>query len=220
MPEEPGRRRFPRFAIHVPLLYAPQTPWPASLGAGWTRSLSEGGATVELSGRLRPGTLLRLLLKSGQAPIEAEALVVWTGGRFPDGGGLVYGLAFTQIAPDQVLALRAMFGPPSVMRQAGVRMLLDVPVTCHPRNPAGPPLLGRTGNVSRNGLFLRLPQLLPPDTTLEVTLHASRNPITVDGSVVWVEPPEIWKPGESIGHGLRFTALDWPTLVSLGLLLV
>jgi hypothetical protein len=61
---------------------------------------------------------------------------------------------------------------------------------------------------------------LPPDTTLEVTLHASRDPLTVDGSVVWVEPPEIWKPGESIGHGLRFTALDWSTLLSLGLLLV
>jgi len=220
MLEEPGRRRFPRFVIHIPLLYAPQSPWPTSLGAGWTRSLSEGGVTVELSGRLRPGTLLRLLLKAGQAPIEVEALVVWTGGRFPNGGGLVHGLAFTQITPDQVLALRAMFGPPSIMRQAGVRMPLDVPVTCHPRNPAGPPLQGRTGNVSRSGLFLRLPQLLPPDTTLEVTLHASRDPLTVDGSVVWVEPPEIWKPGESIGHGLRFTALDWSTLLSLGLLLV
>ena len=220
MLEGPGRRRFPRFAIHVPLIYAPQTTWPTSLRAGWTRSLSEGGATVELSGRLRPGTPLRLLLKTGQAPIEVEALVVWTGGRVPDGGGLVHGLAFTQIAPDQVLALRAMFGPPPILRQAGVRMPLDVPVTCHPRNPDGPPLQGRTGNVSRSGLFLRLPRLLSPGTAMEVTLHASKEALTLDASVVWVEPPEIWNPGESIGHGLRFTDLDWPTLLSLGLLLM
>jgi hypothetical protein len=44
--------------------------------------------------------------------------------------------------------------------------------------------------------------------------------LTVGGAVVWVEPPEIWKPGESIGHGVRFTALDWPALLSLSLLLV
>ena len=175
---------------------------------------------MELSGRLRPGTPLRLLLKAGQAPIEVEALVVWTGGRIPEGGGLVHGLAFTQISPDQVLVLRELLRRPSIIRNAGVRIPLDAPVTCHPRNPDGPPLQGRTGNVSRGGLFLRLPQLLPPDTTLEVTLHASREPLTLDGSVVWVEPPEIWNPGESIGHGLRFTALDWSTLLSLGLLLV
>jgi len=31
---------------------------------------------------------------------------------------------------------------------------LDLPITCHPKNPAGPPLQGRTGNVNRGGLFL------------------------------------------------------------------
>jgi hypothetical protein len=55
---------------------------------------------------------------------------------------------------------------------------------------------------------------------MEVTLHASKEPLTLDTSVVWVEPPEIWNPGESIGHGLRFTDLDWSTLFSLALLLV
>jgi len=220
MTEEPGRRRFPRFAIHLPLIYAPQTPWPTSLGAGWTRSLSEGGATVELSGRLRPRTPLRLLLKTGQAPIEVEALVVWTGGRVPEGGGLVHGLAFTEIGPDQVVALREMFPGPSIIRNAGVRIPLDAPVTCHPRNTDGPPLQGRTGNVSRGGLFIRLPRLLSPGTAMEVTLHASKEPLTLDASVVWVEPPEIWNPGESIGHGLRFTDLDWSSLFSLALLLV
>jgi len=190
------------------------------MGAGWTRSLSEGGATVELSERLRPRTPLRLRLKSDQGIVEAEAQVVWSGGRLPEGGGVVHGLAFTQIAPDHVLALREMFHPVSSVRHAGVRLSLDVPITCHPKSPAGPPLQGRTGNVNRGGLFLRLPRLLPTGTVLEITLHVPKDPLTVDGAVVWVEPPEIWKPGESIGHGVRFTALDWSTLLSLGLLLV
>ena len=220
MPEEAGRRRYPRFAIHVPFLYAPQTPWPTCLGAGWTRSLSEGGATVEVSGRLRPGIPLRLLINAGHVPIEIEAQAVWNGGRSTDVGGLVHGLTFTQITSDQVLILREIFRPPAVKRHAGIRIPLDVPVTCHPRNPGGPPLHGRTGNVSRSGLFLRLPQLLLPATSLEVTLCASKNAIAVGGSVVWVEPPEIWKPGESIGHGFRFAAIDWPTLLSLGLLVL
>jgi hypothetical protein len=55
---------------------------------------------------------------------------------------------------------------------------------------------------------------------MEITLRASKEPLTLDASVVWVEPPEIWNPGESIGHGLRLTGLDWPTLFSLALLLV
>jgi len=220
MPEPLARRRFPRFEIHVPFLYGDRARAFTAMGAGWTRSLSEGGATVELSERLRPRTALRLRLKSDQNIVEAEAQVVWSGGRLPEGGGVVHGLAFTRILPDQVLALREMFHPAPSMRHAGVRLPLDVPITCHPKYPAGPPLQGRTGNVNRGGLFLRLPRLLPPGTILEVTLHVPKDPLTLDGAVVWVEPPEIWKPGESIGHGVRFTALDWSTLLSLGLLLV
>ncbi len=220
MPEVLARRRFPRFEIHVPFLYTALAHASATRGAGWTRSLSEGGATVELSERLRPLTTLRLRLKATQGILEAEAQVVWNGGRVPEGGGQVHGLAFTKIAPDQVQALRETLRPLTVMRHAGVRLPLDVPIICHPKNPAGSPLQGRTGNVNRGGLFLRLPRLLPPGTAVEVTLHAPMERLTVDGAVVWVEPPEIWKPGESIGHGVRFTALDWPALLSLGLLLV
>jgi c-di-GMP-binding flagellar brake protein YcgR len=220
MSEEVARRRFPRLVIHIPFLYTPDTPLSTSIGAGWTRALSEGGATVELSERLRPLTPLRLRLKTDQGTIEAEAKVVWSGGRVTEGGGVVHGLAFTWMAPDQFQTLRDMFRPLPIMRHAGVRLPLDLPITCHPKNPAGPPLQGRTGNVNRGGLFLRLPRLLPPGTGLEVTVHAPTEPLTVDGAVVWVEPPEIWKPGESIGHGFRFNALTWSTLISLGFLLV
>ena len=189
-------------------------------GVGWTRSLSQGGATVELSERLRPRTPIQLHLRAPRGIAEAEAEVIWSGGRAREGGGLVHGLFFTMIAPDHMQALRDACHPLVIMRHAGVRLPLEIPVTCRSRNSEGSQLQGRTGNVNRGGLFLLLPRLLPPGTPLEVTLHTPEDPLTVDGSVVWVEPPEIWSPGESIGHGLQFHAPSWSALASLGLLLV
>lgn len=220
MPEPLGRRRFPRAEIHIPFLYTTRGPVSASTGAGWTRSLSQGGATVELSERLRPRTPVRLRLRPGHGVVEAEAEVIWSGGRAREGGGLVHGLSFTLIASDDVQVLQEAFRPLTIMRQAGLRLPLDIPITCHPKNSAGPSLQGRTGNVNRGGLFLHLPRLLAPGTWLEITLHAPKDPLTVEGAVVWVEPPEIWRPGESIGHGFQFHAPSWSTLVYLGLLLV
>jgi len=164
VPEEQGRRRFPRFAVHLPFLYTAEAAPSATKGAGWTRSLSEGGATVELSKRLRPLTPLHLRLQTERAAVEAEAQVVWSGGRAPEGGGVVHGVGFSHIAPDTFQAIRDMFRPPAGMRHAGVRLPLDLLITCHPKNPAGPPLQGRTGNANRGGLFLRLPRLVPPGT--------------------------------------------------------
>jgi hypothetical protein len=129
---------------------------------------------VELSARLRPQTLLWLRLQTDRGPIEVEAQVAWIGGRPPAGGGILQGLAFRQIAPDQLRTLRDL---------------------------------------------LRLPRLLPPGTTLEVTLRIANNPLTAEGTVVWVDPPEIWTPGKPIGHGFQFTAPRWTTMLSLGLLL-
>ncbi len=219
MPKSLGRRRFPRFEIHIPFLYTVTAPISTPTGVGWTRSLSQGGATVELSERLRPRTPIQLRLRAPQGISEAEAEVIWSGGA-REGGGLVHGLVFTAIAPDHMQILQEASRPLVIMRHAGLRLPLEVPITCRPKNSEGSQLHGRTGNVNRGGLFLLLPRLLPPGTPLEVTLHTSEHPLTVDGGVVWVEPPEIWTPGESIGHGFQFHAPNWSTLASLGLLLV
>jgi len=219
MPEPAERRRFPRFQIQVPFLYTAHVPIPAVWEAGWTRSLGESGATVELSDRLRPRTAVQLRLRAEQGVVEVEAGVIWSGERVSE-GGLVHGLSFTHIGRDDAQVLRKIFRPLPVMRRGGVRLPLDVPITCRPKNLAGTPLQGRTEDVTRGGLMLRLPRLVPPGTPLEVTLHAAKEPLTVDGVVVWVEPPEIWKPGESIGHGFQFTAPGWNSLAYLGLLAV
>jgi hypothetical protein len=220
MPKPLGRRRFPRFEIHIPFVYTVSAPISAATGVGWTRSLSQGGATVELSERLRPRTPLQLRLRAAQAIAEAEAEVIWSGGRAREGGGLVHGLFFTVTAPDHMQVLLEASRPLVIMRHAGLRLPLEIPITCRLKNSERLELQGRTGNVNRGGLFLLLPRLLPPGTSLEVTLHAPEDPLTVEGAVVWVEPPEIWTPGESIGHGFQFHAPSWSTLASLGLLLV
>ncbi len=219
MPNLSQRRRFQRYPVQLPLLHMAVAPAPAKIGVGWTRSLSEGGATVELAERLRSQSSLRLRLQTDRGAIEAEAQVIWIGGRAPEGGGILHGLAFTRIAPEHFQTLCNSLLPLAMRRHAGIRLPLDLAVTCQQTHPPGPPLHGRTVNVNRGGFLLCLPRLLPPRTRLEVTLHTAQARLTVEGAVVWVEPPEIWKPGESIGHGFQFTAPSWSTMLSLGLLL-
>jgi hypothetical protein len=111
---------------------------------------------------------------------------------------------------------------------AGIRLPLEVSVTCQPRGEDGspiegrknePPIEGRTGDVGRGGISLRLPTALSPGAALDLTLHTPHGPLTAQGVVVWVAPPER-RPSEGpIPHGLQFTKLGWSTMLSLGLLL-
>jgi hypothetical protein len=56
--------------------------------------------------------------------------------------------------------------------------------------------------------------------TEEMTLHTPSGPLTAEGVVVWVGQQDQRMPGESLWHGLRFTAIGWTTSLSLGLFLV
>jgi len=82
-----------------------------------------------------------------------------------------------------------------------------------------PPRQGRTGDISRAGLLLRLPEALPSDTDLEVTLQTSQGPLTAEGTIVWVEKEEARTPGGLIRHGFRFTNIGWSSELALGHLL-
>jgi hypothetical protein len=224
MPDESDRRRFPRYLIQLPLLHAPKTPTPTWTGVGWTHNLSEAGACVELDRRLSPPTPLQVRFQTDCGAIEVETQVVWEveppeGGAAPAEEGVLHGLAFTHLAPDQLLTLRDFLLSERRERRAGVRLPVDLAVTCQPRGEAGPPLQGRTGDLSRGGLLLRLSQALPPGTVLEVTLLPPSGPVTAEGEVVWVDPPYRQTFGEPIRHGVRFTALGWARSLSLALLL-
>jgi hypothetical protein len=97
---------------------------------------------------------------------------------------------------------------------------LDLPVTCQPKDPTAGQFQGRTGDVSRGGLLLRLSQALPPGTALQLSLNRPNGRVTAEGEIVWADPPETRTSGEQIRHGLRFTALGWSRSLSLALLMI
>ncbi len=220
MPDRSGRRRFPRYAIQLPFAYTVEAGGSSGVGAGWTCSLSEGGASVEVAQRFRLQIPLRIRLITDRGTIDAESRVIWLGKAVPAEGGMIHGLAFTHIAPAHLQILRDLFRTLTLRRQTGLRFRMDLPVTCEPKDSTGALLQGRTGNLSRGGLFLYLPRLLAPGTLLTVTLHTPRGPLPLEGAIAWVEPLEMWTLGEAIGHGFRFAAAGWSTLNSLGLLLI
>jgi len=211
-------QRPPRYPMRLPFLHKPQAPAPVRAGVGWTRDLSERGACVELAEALQPQIPLCIRLQTDQGPIEAEAQVVWTGEFYPGRGGVLHGIAFTHLAPSQLRALAGLLLFKGDMREAGVRMPVDLPVTCLPKGPAAT-YQGRTGNVSRGGLMLRLPERLPHRTELEVILHMSTGPVKAEGVIAWAGSPEGREPGAPIPHGFRFTSLNWSSSLALGLLL-
>jgi hypothetical protein len=219
VPETLDRRQFARYRIQLPLLHKAGYPAPARVGVGWTGNLGIGGACVELAERLQALTPLRLRLQTDQGAIDVEAQVVWAADPSPTGGGILHGVAFVQISADQLQALHDLIRLKGEVRQAGVRLPLELSVTCRPKGQAGSPLQGQTGNLSRGGLLLCLPQVLAPETVVELTLHTPYGPLTAEGAIVWVQPPDQGRPGEPIRHGVRFTALGWSTTLSLGLVL-
>jgi Tfp pilus assembly protein PilZ len=219
MLEWSAQRRFPRYLIQLPLLHREIAPAAVKAGVGWTRNLGEGGAGVDLADPLRPGMPLRLRLQTDRGAIEVEARVIWIGEPGTPGGVVPHGMAFTQVASDQLQALRDLLLSKGEVRHAGVRLPLELSITCQCKGEMGLPLQGWTGDISRGGLLLRLPQVLPPGTVLELTLHTPNEPIAVEGTIVWVEPPERRSTGEPIGHGFRFIAFDGSLSMSLGLLL-
>jgi len=222
MPDFPQRRQSARYLIQLPLLHRVGQSGSGKVGVGWSRNIGMGGACVELAEKLEEKIPLLVRLQTDQGPIDAQARVIWTEHTAPVGGGIRHGVAFIDIGPDQEQALQALLLSKGEVRQAGVRLPLEIAVTCRykgPADPNRPAFRGQTGNLSRGGLSLRLPLRLTPDTVIEVTLHTSHGPLKAEGVVVWVDSGERPSPGELIPHGLRFTAIGWSTTLSLGLVL-
>ena len=219
MSDHSAQRRFPRYQIQLPLLHKTIPPVPVKFGVGWTRNVSEGGTCVELSERFPPMTPLRVSLQTDQGAIEVETKVVWMGDRAEERGGILHGLAFTQVADDQLQTIRKLILSKGQVRESGVRLPLRISVSCRAKEQSGLSLQGWTGDMSRGGLSLSLPQPLLPGTSVEITLHTPRGPLTAEGVVVWVRQQDPRAPGELLWHGIRFTALSWTTTLSLGLYL-
>jgi Tfp pilus assembly protein PilZ len=208
-----------RYPVIFPVRYTTRYRAAVKAGVGWTRHLSVEGANVELDERLRPQTPLRLHLETDRGSIDVRAKVVWVGEVTLPAGGAPHGLVFTEMAPPQSRALRELLLPLSQVRHAGIRLTVDMPVTCQRKDVPGTSLQGRAVDISRGGLSLRLPRVLPLGTELAVTLNTPSDPIRVEGSIVWAESPDRRTMGHLVSHGVRFTSVDWSVSLAVGLLL-
>ena len=210
--------RRPRYPLQVPLIYA---SWGRSTipGAGWTWNLGEWGACIELAEAIPPQMSLDLRLHTGQGTYFVESQIAWTEdatlARFL-GGGILHGVTFSGMAPIHRQGLRDLLLAQYGERRTAVRFSVDLPILSQPQGADAPRVLrGRTGNISRNGLLIRLGQTLSPGTVLKVTLQAPSGRITVTGEIVWVDPDYRQTFGDPIRHGLRFSAMDWTGPVAL-----
>jgi hypothetical protein len=161
---------------------------------------------------------LHLTLQTERASIEVDAEVVWAGTpALP--GGILHGVIFTWTAPEHLQALRDVLPSVGPAGSTGVRLHLDLPITCRLNGHVGSLLEGRTGDISREGLLVFFPRAIAPETELEITVHTPVEPLTMPGKIVWVRSPEHAAPGEPIAHGFRFTSLRWCTPLILATLL-
>jgi PilZ domain len=210
--------RFARYQIQLPVLQK-TAPTANRVEVGWTRDLSEGGACLELPTRLPTPAVIWLRLQADRGPIEMQARVVWSGEPSAPGRGVVHGVAFVGISEEQRLALHAMLSARRQASESGVRLLLDLPVTCRLEHEPGSPLRGRTVDLSREGVLLLLDRPLPSGTSVEVLLHTPQGSLTAEGVVVWADLPGEGRTRAPVQHGLRLTSLSWSTPLVLGLVL-
>ncbi len=208
-----------RYRIHLPVVHRGTVPPSTPIGVGWTRDLSEKGLCVELGQRLRPKQSVRIRLQTDAGPIDIAGTVAWSGGTPTAQGGIPHGVEFADVAADQLLALKALLLRQGDARQTGIRLPLEVAVTCCPHEGRGRSLEGTTGDISQGGMLLVLQERLEPGTALTLMLRTQGGPLTAEGTVIWAEPCKPQGEPAAIRHGIRFTALGWSTSLSLGLVL-
>jgi hypothetical protein len=213
MPEPPFQRRLPRYPVQIPLVYWKGAE-PQLLRAGWTLNLSEHGLGVELDGSLRPRLPVALRMATRYGPVVLLACVVWFGEQ-QAGGGTPHGLEFQEVTLRQREFLEGFVQTLPDRTRVGMRFPLALPAQCQLKSPAGPTLQGRTGDISRGGAMLYLPQAVPVGSVLGVTIHSAAGLADVDGVIVWVDPPTQQAAGSPIRHGMEFILLDWGTALML-----
>ncbi|MFQ5881156.1 MAG: PilZ domain-containing protein [Candidatus Methylomirabilales bacterium] len=208
------KQRFPRYAIQVPVLFRRlDQEGPAQAGIGWTLDLSEGGACLELQVELPVGCLLGLVIFANPETVEAEARVVLVEGRLKE--TFVHGVEFLQLPPAQYDALLKALPQEKTLRQKTIRLPITLPAYCKPIRTNTPSLEGWTGDISRTGVMVFLPQVLSPNTEVEITLQTAQGQLRLPTQVRWADTST-----DGVGpfrHGLEFLGgpLDPQRLLSL-----
>ncbi len=212
--------RCSRYQLRLPVVFRAEVAGEDRTGVGWTCNLSESGLCVELDERLRPETLLALQIYTDRGSIDVRGRVVWVGRPGGLDHGIPHGVGLEKLPPEQRQALHGMLLPLSMVPHADVRLPLRLPVSCQCKEHTRELLQGQTGNLSRAGMLVYLPQALSPGTVLGISLPTAKGGIRVEGRVTWASPQARNQPGQPIPHGVRFIFLRWAESLLLGLLLV
>lgn len=102
------KRAFPRTKAALPFLFRPNVPGPVRTGVGWTYNLGEEGAGLKLPSRLAEGAGLRLVFQTDRGALELPALVIWHSMIRQHGEGILHGVEYLDLTPDQRQGLRAL----------------------------------------------------------------------------------------------------------------
>ncbi len=84
------------------------------------------------------------------------------------------------------------------------RFLWERPVRCLVQGEVGGPrdVAGRTGNISRGGMLVWLPETLAPGTTFQLRMQLPGGPVVAEGIVIWRDEDLVGH--RPIPHGVRF----------------
>jgi hypothetical protein len=106
MPELVEKRSVLRFPVTLPFLFKPNAPTPVKSGTGWTHDLSEEGACLELPSRFPKASTMRILFQTDRGGLDLGAVVIWTAMLQQKGEGVLHGVSFPDLTPDQRQTLR------------------------------------------------------------------------------------------------------------------
>ena len=108
MPELTEKRKILRSEIKRPVLYRRKAPGSIKAGVGWTQNLSEEGACLELSDRIEESSVIQLLFQTDHGALAVGAVVIWAAALRERGEGVLHGVDFHDLTPDQRQALHEL----------------------------------------------------------------------------------------------------------------
>ena len=108
MSELAEKRKVLRSEIRRPVLYRRKAPGPIKAGVGWTHNLSDEGACLELSDRLEESSAIQLLFQTDHGGLAVGAVVIWAAALRQRGEGILHGVDFPDLTPDQRQALHEL----------------------------------------------------------------------------------------------------------------
>lgn len=218
LPGSGVRERSPRFLVAIPAkvtVVDQASPGRHRVFTAVTANVSDGGMAVDLPEALPPWAPVSIQVETGDGTFEIEAVVLWHEELSVRraGGAIRHGFLLAQIPPV------ARQGWEGLLRGLGhvrpstrehTRFPLEARVVCQVLGRSGPPLTGRTENISRGGLGLLLSERLHVGTGLEVEVLTRREPLRMGGRVIWSAPLPVGRENPLYPHGVTREAGDWP----------